>query len=341
LKAVIRAAWIAAVSLFASNARGADTDVVHFDQNKLVGEVKYLERGKLHFKTPATDTITVEWTHVARLESPQRMRIELSNGRRYLAYLSPSDEQRAITLTTDAWEGSIALTEIVAMTPIEDTLRDRWDLTVSAGYNYTKSSEIEQLNFGFDTEYESRNRRFDLFADYRSDTDSSGVSNDRLNINSRLLTLRADNWFTGYQAQLERNDALGIDLRASIGYGAGRFLVRSNQTNVLLFGGLGVTREWTGDDTNNENNIEAIGTAQWELFKYDDPEVDVSTTFSLLPSLSDFGRVRSNLDITVAWELMDDVDWQLSFYGTYDSDPLVPDTPRTDYGVVTGVAVDL
>jgi hypothetical protein len=42
--------------------------------NRLIGEAKCLERGKLYFKTCATDTITVEWNEVAP-RGPKRNRL--------------------------------------------------------------------------------------------------------------------------------------------------------------------------------------------------------------------------------------------------------------------------
>ena len=75
------------IPLFAS----ANTDVVVFDNgDRLTGEIKSLERGRLRFKTEATDTISIEWDNVAFLSSDQNIQIETYEGRRYLGRLKLS-----------------------------------------------------------------------------------------------------------------------------------------------------------------------------------------------------------------------------------------------------------
>ena len=67
----ITVALIASLISIAMPAVAADaTDIVIFDNgDRLTGEVKSLERGRLRFKTDATDTISIEWDNVAFLKS--------------------------------------------------------------------------------------------------------------------------------------------------------------------------------------------------------------------------------------------------------------------------------
>ena len=67
--------------LFPGFAFAAHTDVIVFDNgDKLTGEVKSLQRGKLNFKTEATGTISIEWENVAFLSSNQNLQVETSAG---------------------------------------------------------------------------------------------------------------------------------------------------------------------------------------------------------------------------------------------------------------------
>ena len=77
----------------------ADTDVVVFDNgDRLTGEIKSLERGKLRFKTEATDTISIEWDNVAFLSSEQNIQVELFDGKRYLGQLKLSPALKVINV---------------------------------------------------------------------------------------------------------------------------------------------------------------------------------------------------------------------------------------------------
>lgn len=67
------------------------------------------------------------------------------------------------------------------------------------------------------------------------------------------------------------------------------------------------------------------------------PELDLSTNLQIIPNLTDTGRVRAELDISLKWEIVEDLFWQLSFYDSYDSDPIVADAEKNDYGVSTSL----
>ena len=57
----------------------------------------------------------------------------------------------------------------------------------------------------------------------------------------------------------------------------------------------------------------------------------------IFPSFTNSGRVRAELDIDFTWELISDLFWRLSFYNSYDSDPVVVDAENNDYGVTTSL----
>lgn len=58
-----------------------NTDILIFaNGDRLTGEVKSPERGRLRFNTDATGTISIEWDDVASLESKQNIQVESENG---------------------------------------------------------------------------------------------------------------------------------------------------------------------------------------------------------------------------------------------------------------------
>ena len=76
---------VVASLLLAGAADAADkTDVVTFvNGDRLTGEIKGLEQGRLSFKTDATGTIAIEWDKVATLQTDQFLQVELASGLRY------------------------------------------------------------------------------------------------------------------------------------------------------------------------------------------------------------------------------------------------------------------
>ena len=319
-------------------AFGADR-VAFAPASQMVGEVKRLERGRLYFKTDATDTIPIEWEDVVALVSNQQLQIELTSGARFLGQLIGSDPSHV----TVAHEGSttvLPMNAVVKITPIEKTFLERWDVDLSAGYAFTKASDVTNLNFGLDTKYTTEKRRVTLDAELETIKDSAR-NTTRWQVTTENRRLRENRWFHGYFATLEGNDGLGLDLRTSLGVGGGRYLWQTNSLNFGVLGAILGSREEIEGTSSVETTFEGLFAAEFELFRYDSPEIDVTTRLAVIPNLSDFGRVRIEYDLALRWELMNDFFWEIKFYDSFDSDPPAVDADKNDYGITTGIVWEL
>ena len=339
---MVRAHLSVILMLFSVTAFASDDDVVEFAPgSKMVGELKRLERGRLYFKTEASDTIPLEWDKVTRLISSQTLRVELSNGRRYLGQLVEQADPSHVAVKVADSTQKFPMVDVVRIDPIEEARRDRWDVELSAGYNFTKASDVQQFNLGVSSAYVQADRRLEFSADVNTTNDSNGDETKRLSADVRNRRLRENRWFTGFEGTLERHDALGIDLRTSVGIGGGRFLRQSNRFNLAVSGGLRASREQVLGAGDDETSLEGAGRIEVELFRYDEPELDLTTNLQVIPNLTDFGRVRAEFDITLRWELVEDLFWRLEVYDSYDSDPISLEAEKNDYGIVTGLLLEI
>jgi len=224
------------------------------------------------------------------------------------------------------------------MTPIDQHgLRDI-DLSVSAGYNFTKASNVAQFNFGASAQYRTRIRI--VSADYsQSISDSANnESSQRQSLGLNYTRLRSNRWLNDGGVSFDQNDELGLDLRTSLSAGGGRILKQSNHSLFILKGGLKATRENLSGEIEDVDSLESYGSMTWEWFRYDTPELDWSTNLEIIPSLTESGRVRAEFDAALKWEIIEDLFMQLSFYESYDSKPQSDTTSNTDYGVTTSIA---
>lgn len=316
----------------------AKTDVVIFDNgDRLTGEVKSLERGKLRFKTAATDTISIEWDDVAYLTSSQNVQVETQNGDRYLGNLADGAEQFSVIIQTESGAVTLLTSQVVFMTPIEERRIDRLDGDFTAGYNFAKASEVQQVRLGLDMDIRSETRVFSLNADAVQSDSEDNESSQRQSLDLQYKRLRRNRWYTGAIVSLDRNDELDLDLRTSIGIGGGRFLRQTNSAVLSLGGGIQVSRENVSSGIADEDTVEAVLTLNWDWFRYDTPELDLSSTLQVIPNLSESGRVRGEFDISLKWEMIEDLFWELSFYDSYDSDPVVDGAEKNDYGIATSL----
>ncbi len=319
----------------------AKTDVVIFNYgDRLTGEVKSLERGRLRFKTDATDTIGVEWDDVAYLSSDQNIQVETQTGNRHLGHLVRSDEEFSLVVQTR--EGPIELKndEVVLMTPIDEAGTSRLDGDITAGYNFAKASEVTQLHLGLDMDFRTETRIVSLSLDSVVTDSEDSESSQRESLDLQYRRLLSNSWLLGGVVTLDRNDELGIDLRTSVGGGGGRILKRTNRSSLVLEGGLLATRENLSGGVSDEDTLEAFATMTWDWFRYDSPELDLSTSLQVIPNLTDTGRVRGELDISLKWEMIEDLFWELSLYDSYDSRPATAGAEKNDYGIISSLGYD-
>ena len=316
----------------------ADVDVVTMrNGDRLSGELKSLERGKLRFDTIATGTIPIEWDEVATLVSFQNVQIETSAGARYLGTLSTAQGGGSIIVRTAGEPVFLEIDDVVLMTPIKKRGLDRIDAGVTFGYTFAKSSEVQQLNLGFDSEARTEKRLFALNADVTISDADNAEANQRKSLDLSYTRLWSNRWATGAVVRVDRNDELDVDLRTSLGAGGGRYVIQSNAMTLLMSGGVQLTRENVGTGLSDNDTVEGFLGANWDWFRYDSPELDLTSNLLVFPNLTDTGRVRSEFDVTFRWEMIADLFWQVSYYNSYDSDPVVDGAEKNDYGIITSL----
>ncbi|MCH7830734.1 MAG: DUF481 domain-containing protein [Proteobacteria bacterium] len=316
----------------------ANTDVVVFTNgDRLTGEVKLLERGKLSFKTAATDTISIEWDDVASLKSDQNIQVETESGDRFLGHLGAASSEGKVLVETTTGAVQLDVDRIVLMHPIEKKGIARFDGDITAGFNFAKANAMRQAHFGLDLEARTETRIFSLNMYSVTSDSADNSSSQRHSADISYQRLLADRWLIGAVLRLERNDELQLDLRTSLGVGGGRNILQTNSSTVSLIGGLQVSRENVSGNELDEDTLEAFATLNWDWFRYDTPELDFSTELQIIPNLTDSGRVRAELDISMKWEIVEDLFWELAFYDSFDSDPVVLGAEENDYGLVASL----
>lgn len=331
----------ACLLFFAPTSFAAKDDIVEFGGSRLVGELKHLDRGKLSFKTDATDTITIDWKDVTLLVSKQTVRVERRDGTRFFGTLVTPTEPGSIAVATIERRENVVMVDAVALNPIESTVWDRLDIDTSVGYAYTKATEVKQFNFNasFDYETEFRTRSLDLSS--QSSSSSSEDESTRNVINFQTTRIRDNHRFTGWLTNYESNDALGLEFRFTGALIRGRSYFPSPDARIRGFGGIGVNEErFEGEDA--QQSLEGVFGVALDWFKFSHPELDFNTTFVVLPSLTEVGRVRASLNSSLKWEIYDDLYWQLTFFDDFDTDARADsdqddDEAKNDYGITTSL----
>jgi hypothetical protein len=306
----------------------------------ITGEIKRLEVGILTFKTDDMETISIKWDKVKSVQTKNIYEIELQDGRVYYGSIEPADIDNALLIKGVTAETRLFMPFMVKITRIKESFWEILDGYVKLGASFTKASSVGQLSFGFSGNYRTQLFLAELTANSVITTTGTEQTSRKQDITFSYRRFLEEKWFWGALLSAEENTQLGIQLRTTIGGGVGRYFL---QTNINWFNGLaGLTlnREWFRDSTQAVNNIEALLNGEYRLFIYDHPKVSLTTSLNVFPSITNFGRIRSDFNIDLDWEIIIDLYWVLSFYFNYDSKP-TSTASKTDYRFETSFKFEL
>lgn len=316
------------------------TDILVFrNGDRLTGEVKGLERGKLSIKTDATGTISVEWDKVASLQSNQYMEVELSDGRRHFGRASSAQSEGTLRLRVGSGSNQreVPLAEVVRVAPIEQgRFVDRLDGYITAGYDYTKATDLHQFTFTGGLSSRDEKRQWSIDGSTTQVSQSGQDDTSRYELSGLSRRFLRERWFVQGFASFEGNDELGLDLRTTLGAAYGRFLRQDQRHDWAVYAGLAGTKENFAEQSGNESVEAVLGTQYW-FFRYDSPEASLDATLNLFPSLTQGGRLRSEGRLRARYELVSDLFFEVSMYGSYDSEPGKGAESKSDYGLTTSL----
>ncbi len=88
-----------------------------------------------------------------------------------------------------------------------------------------------------------------------------------------------------------------------------------------------------------EFNLESLFGAQFQTYRFDEPELEFSTTLNVVPELTPLGRVRAEFEVDLKWEIVRDFFWNLNLYDQFDSEPPTDAAAKNDWGVVLSFGV--
>jgi bile acid:Na+ symporter, BASS family len=94
-----------------------------------------------------------------------------------------------------------------------------------------------------------------------------------------------------------------------------------------------VVRTWT----TTAESLEAVVGTGYSFFHFDDPEASLDASLFVLPSLTESGRLRSEAKLRSRYEIINDLFFEVSLYGSYDTDADATADSKSDYGMTTSL----
>ncbi len=309
----------------------ADTVVLR-NGDRVVGEIQSLDRDVLTYKTDDMGTVVIKWDKILRIASPRYFEVELTSGDRYYGTLRAGPEPRQVIVEVSTFRDTLNHAELVRITPIGQGFFARLDGNISFGFTFQRANRIRTMSLEGDIKHRTQKRLTGLrFSTYLQGEESAeATSRNTIALNEQ--SFMGNRYVLGGTGQLEQNEELDLDLRALLSLGGGRYLTHTNRATLLVGGGVAFTNEqFVGSDATT--NLEAVFSVAWEFYRRDTPKSDIQTSLQVYPNLTDFGRVRSDLEASISHEFVKDFTTGFIFFDKIDSRPPSGTGASHDFGI--------
>jgi uncharacterized protein DUF481 len=314
-------------------------DVLQFNNgDRITCEIIKLEKGYLYVRLDYVEgTVAMDWSKIARVESPQSFVVADTAGKRYTGTLQSVAEGKPpealkVQVTGPSTSQVFSGKQVVEIERTDTSLWQNLHGEMDAGLNYSKQQNRTQYNFQSNAIFERT--KWSAAADFESSFsgggDISDLRNDaRLGVTRQLYSPR--NFYMGLAGFLQ-SDEQQLNLRTTLGGAVGHLFSYTNNTLITAFGGADWNREqYSAEATvgRTGDSAEAILGTQINFFRFKTTNILVDAR--VYPSLTDLGRVRFDLNTSLKLRLAKDLYWRLGYYLNYDSRP-PQNLPNSDYG---------
>ncbi len=321
------------------------TDVIVMKNgDRLTCQVKELDAGVLYVSLDyVLGTISVQWSEVAHLESNQLFIVQTEDGSVYEGTLSTVEtpDGRPVKIqVAESPEEKVVIDgpQIVRMDETSKKFWQRFNGSLNSGTTYSKGNQSTQYNLSAQVEYkrEGWGGQASFNSTLSASTGATTSTRNQIALGSQRR-LRWKNYFYFGRGGFLQSVEQGIDLLASLSGGIGHYLKDNNAARIALLGGLTVQRTYYERSVvplDPQNILAALIGADLYLFKFDKTNLSVSAT--LLPALSEPGRVFFGTNAAYYIKLFGNLSWNISFYGNWDNRPPAG-LSGSDYGASSGV----
>ena len=321
----------------------AENDTIYLRNGQVfVGEFVKVKEGRFEFDINDGGLVKIKYDKVKSLKAVSHTyRITTTTRKIYFGQLQGDSEDGYIKVSSG---DSVVFLNFRSIAEIE--FFDKVSLRtingyLSAGYSYTRSSNIGRLNL--DALISLELRKWEMSLSYTSIiTYSDSIwSRDREILSYNQYYFLNASYQLGALFNYQRNIELGLARRFQEGLGLRYKMINRINVKAWLVSGFMMNQEKNLEGEKFPLRVEWPINLSIDLFQFSKPELSLNIRQTVFVSLSQIGRIRQDGDIRLNWEMINDLYLTLHFYHNYDSKPVGLNSRKLDYGTVIGLKYDL
>lgn len=304
---------------------GQKTDKVFLKNGDiLTGEIKNMKFAKLSYDITGPGLIQIKWEEVIKIRSDKRFRVTTKRG---IVLITSLD---SVFFETNLY----SLDDIIEIVRIKDKFLQRLDGKVDLGFNYAKSNDNLQFNFGSSITYrESKNETNLQLNSVISHSSKDTLASKKQDAVLEFLRKLKNSYYIASNIGWQANTQLGLNNRFSFRGGGGKIFISDNHRRLLTGTGLSFNLEQSNQSTEYKTNLEALVVIQYKQFRYSSPKVSIDAGYTIFPNLSEWGRLRMDIQLNAKVEIFKDFNVGISFYDLYDNRPPAGAASKNDFGI--------
>jgi len=322
-------------------AKRKDDIVIMKNGDKMTGEIKSLEYGELIFKSSyMKDSVHLDWTEVATLQSQDTYIVGLSNGERVTGFINrqtAGDHAKDFHIIAEGSGVEVASSDVIAIGQRERSFFDQLTGSISYGFGFASGNNSTNSSLAADVAFRTSKNSVQLATTSQFDSQTNAKNTNRFTFDAQYARTLTEKWLIGGLFSVLKSNQQNLTLRSTYGGGVGRKLVQTDRTSLTALAGVAYSHENYVPQPDTEpirNNAEGLLGLTFSTFRF--KTLNLNSQALLFPSMSDPGRVRLSSQSNLRIELVRNFTWNFQLYENYDSRPPV-NAPRNDLGVTTSV----
>lgn len=315
--------YLIVVIFLISSITWAQNDTIQLkNKDILVGDVKSVSTGILIIETIYSDEdFKIEFNKVKALIIQRKCLIVLTEGRRRFGNIRTTTPGMVGITLEDGKVEHFKLEEVIALQEVDDNLWKRFKGQIDLGYNFTKANNNAQFTIAGQLEFVGEIWLLEGNINVLNSTQDDADKTKRTDANFELVRLLPGKWYLLGDVSFLANTEQALDGRISPSLGVGKLLISTSKLHLGLAIGFAYNIENYVDTSLNKTSSEVFISSGFNMFDFND--FDLKTGIKFYPSLSERGRIRTDYDLTLKYDLPRDFYIKMGFTLNFDNQPAI------------------
>ena len=318
----------------------AQSDTLFLDNGmRLVGTLNSLEKESFSFDHPTLGSLSIPQGNVIGIIAPDRYDVVTTYGSKFMATLKLSNLKGKVNLVQGDTINEVDISNILTIRSLKSKKSERLSGLIRAGFSYTESSNVLQINWGGEASYRSFRNIHSASYNGLVNRTSEDV-NQRQNFTYNYNRKYNRGWFLYATSTLEQNTQLNIQFRGQFAGGGGKYFIRNN--DVLFSGVIAINsnNEVTLDEE-EQYSLEGLIGIRYNQFNLTNPDLDITSSINFYPSLTEDDRYRMDLNLNLSYNIISDLSVNVTFVNNFDSKTPSTGERKNDFNIVLSAGYSL